>query len=180
MEKTVVFRGKTITYTLTYKTVKNVNMRIKQGGKVFVSANPAVPQTFIDSFVLANAAHILKLQEAAAASEKKQYFTEKEIKEFIVSFCEKVYPYFAARGVKYPEIKFRKMTSKWGSCTPAKQLLKFNTNLMFAPPECVEYVVWHEFTHFLQANHSKAFYAELEKVCPNWKTCRKKLKNVSY
>ena len=179
MEKSVVFENKTITYELVYKKVKNINMRIKPGGKVFVSANRWVSGRAIDSFVLSKAKYILKMQAACGEKEKKQYFTENEIRLFIVSFCEKAYPYFAQKNVSYPEIKFRKMISRWGSCNPAKRILTFNINLMYAPPECAEYVVWHEFTHFLQANHSKAFYAELEKVCPDWKMCRKKLKNVS-
>ena len=57
--------------------------------------------------------------------------------------------------------------------------ITFNTNLMYAPPECIEYVVLHEFCHFLQANHSKLFYAELAKVCPDWKEMRKMLKNIN-
>ena len=179
MEKTVVFENKTITYTLVRKKVKNINMRIKPDGKVFVSANKWVSESFIDEFVLSKAKYILKTQEMYANREKKQYFLEEEIRAVILSLYEKAYPYFAARGVGYPEIKFRKMTSRWGSCNPAKKILTFNINLMYAPPECIEYVVWHEFTHFLQANHSKAFYAELEKVCQGWKICRKKLKNIN-
>lgn len=179
MEKTVVFENKTITYTLVRKKVKNINMRIKPDGKVFVSANKWVSESFIDEFVLSKAKYILKTQEMYANREKKQYFLEEEIRAVILSLCEKAYPYFAARGVGYPEIKFRKMTSRWGSCNPAKKILTFNINLMYAPPECIEYVVWHEFTHFLQANHSKDFYAELEKVCQGWKICRKKLKNIN-
>ena len=179
MEKSIVFENKTITYTLIRKKVKNINMRIKPDGQVLVSANRWVSEKLIDEFVLSKAKYILKAQDSYSKKEKIQYFTEDEIKAFIISFCEKAYPYFARKGVKHPEIKFRKMTSRWGSCNPSKRIITFNTNLMYAPQECIEYVVWHEFTHFLQANHSKDFYAELEKVCPDWKICRKKLKNVS-
>jgi len=179
MERSIVFENKTITYTLIRKKVKNINMRLHPDGQIIVSASRWVSEKFIDEFVLSKAKYILKAQEAYAKKEKIQYFTEEEIRPFILSFCKKAYPYFKEKGVSYPEIKFRKMTSRWGSCNPSKKILTFSTNLMYAPPECVKYVVWHEFTHFLQANHSKAFYAELEKVCPDWKICRKKLKNVS-
>ena len=95
-----------------------------------------------------------------------------------VQLCGAVYPYFKARGVKYPQIKFRKMVSRWGSCQPTKGILTFNTNLMYAPKECIEYVVAHEFTHFLQANHSDKFYKELEKICPDRKMRQKQLKEI--
>ena len=33
---------------------------------------------------------------------------------------------------------------------------------------CIEYVVVHEFTHFLQPNHSKKFYQQLAMFMPDW------------
>ncbi len=110
---------------------------------------------------------------------QKQYVTEEVICDVISEICKKVYPYFQKRGVAYPEIKFRSMVSRWGSCHPTKGILTFNTNLMYAPPACIEYVVLHEFTHFFQANHSNEFYEELAKVCPDWKEHRKRLKEIS-
>ena len=49
---------------------------------------------------------------------------------------------------------------------------------MFAPLECIEYVVLHEFTHFLVANHSKEFYDELSRVCPDYKELKNKLNDI--
>ncbi len=43
-------KGK-ISYTLTRKPVKNVNLRIKPDGAVLVSASPRVPVKFIDGFI---------------------------------------------------------------------------------------------------------------------------------
>lgn len=94
----------------------------------------------------------------------------------VTKTCEAVYPHFAARGVKYPEIKFRRMTSRWGSCQPAKGILTFNTALISVPRECMEYVVVHEFAHFLRPDHSAFFYAEVEKLIPDWKKYRKALR----
>ena len=81
--------------------------------------------------------------------------------------------------IKYPEIKFRKMVSQWGNCRKEKGILTFNTNLIYAPYECIKYVILHEFTHLLQPNHSSAFYNELAKICPDWKMHRKKLSEIS-
>ncbi len=93
----------------------------------------------------------------------------------VTKACEAVYPHFAARGVMYPEIRFRRMTSRWGSCQPTKGILTFNTALISVPRKCMEYVVVHEFAHFLQPNHSALFYAEVEKLVPDWKKHRKGL-----
>lgn len=43
-----------ISYLLTRKPVKNVNLRIKPEGEVLVSANNSVPLDFIDAFIEKN------------------------------------------------------------------------------------------------------------------------------
>ena len=49
---------------------------------------------------------------------------------------------------------------------------------MFAPAECIEYVVLHEFAHFVHPNHSKDFYALVEKLMPDWKERREMLQGA--
>lgn len=181
MIKEIFLNGTKIQYELQYKKVKNINLRIKPDGTVHVSANKRVSQKIIEDFVLSKAEFIqkaLEKYENTRTQTQKHYFSEDEIRGVIINLCEKVYPHFEKRGIKYPQIKFRKMVSRWGSCHLAKGILTFNTNLMYAPTECIEYVVAHEFTHFLQANHSSKFYEELEKFCPDWKARRKRLKEI--
>ncbi len=170
-----------IAFGLLYKKVKNINMRIHADGKITVSANRFVGKKQIEDFVRSKADFIQKAKADFAQKQSKpktKYFEADELIQTIHSLCEKVYPYYAGKGVLYPKIKFRKMVSRWGSCHTSKNILTFNTNLMYAPYECVLYVVLHEFTHFLQPNHSALFYAELEKVCPTWKIQKNILKGI--
>ncbi len=181
MVREIELNNKTIQYDLQYKKVKNINLRIKPDGSINVSANKRVPQKVIDEFIFSRADFIIRALEKyknMPVKEQIKYFAEDEVKEQILCLCKKVYPYYEEKGITYPAIKFRKMVSRWGSCHIQKGVLTFNTNLMYAPIECVEYVVYHEFTHFLQPNHSNKFYDELAKVYPNWKNCRKKLKEI--
>ena len=99
--------------------------------------------------------------------------------ETLTGLCGEAYPLFEQRGVAYPEIKFRRMKSRWGSCASAKGILTFNKALVHAPLSCVEYVVYHEFTHFLHPDHSPAFYECLAGYIPNWKALRKQLSDYS-
>ena len=182
MNREIILGDRTIKYDLQYKKVKNINLRIKPDGSINVSVNKRVPQKVIDEFIISKADFIVRALEKyknIPAAVQKQYFTEDEVKEQIHDLCNKAFPYYEKRGIKYPEVKFRKMVSRWGSCHTKKGILTFSTNLIYAPAECIEYVVWHEFTHFLQPNHSTRFYDELAKVYPNWKECRKKLKEIS-
>ena len=50
-----------------------------------------------------------------------------------------------------------------------------------APMACIEYVVVHEFTHFLQPNHSRKFYEQLSMFLPDWQERKQLLdKNTEY
>ena len=179
MKKTINSGDNNISYELTYKNVKNINLRIGSDGIVKVSANPFVPVGVIERFILSKQDFIIDtLNKLNNRPIPTQYYTQSQIKSVILDICKSVYPYYENRGVKFPEIKFRPMTSCWGNCRSVKGILTFNTNLMYAPLECIEYVVFHEFTHFLQSNHSKKFYEELSVVCPDWKDKRKMLKEI--
>ena len=87
----------------------------------------------------------------------------------IGAICCETYRIFEKYGVEFPQIQFRFMISRWGSCQAKRKVLTFNRRLIEMPKICVEYVVLHEFVHFLQADHSKRFYALMTMFMPDWK-----------
>ena len=90
-------------------------------------------------------------------------------RETVTKLCEAAYPKFGKYGIHFPEIKFRNMISRWGSCMPRKQRITFNYALASVPVSCIEYVVIHEFTHFLHPDHSPDFYRQLSVFMPDWR-----------
>lgn len=181
MLKQIKLGDKIIQYDLQYKKVKNINLRIKPDGTVNVSANRCVPQKVIEAFVFSRADFILRaldMYKTRTHIELTQYHSPEKIRDIILGICNEEYPYFEKMGIKYPQIKFRSMVSQWGNCRHKEGILTFNTNLIYAPEECIRYVVQHEFTHFLQPNHSAKFYSELSKICPQHKALRQKLKQI--
>ena len=179
MLKEIQFKDRTIKYSLIYKNVKNINLRIKPDGSLSVSVNRYVSENIVDDFLRSKETFILGvLEKFGSAGESVRYFSQEEIKKVVLDICNKVYPYYREKGIDFPTIKFRKMTSRWGSCHTKNRTLTFNTNLMYVPIYCTEYVVHHEFTHFIVPNHSQKFYEELSKSCPDWKHRRQELKNI--
>ena len=61
------------------------------------------------------------------------------------------------------------MHTKWGICRATRNEITFSYMLAAAPRDCIEYVVYHEFTHFLEPNHSAEFYAKLDSFLSDWK-----------
>lgn len=64
---------------------------------------------------------------------------------------------------------------RFGSCS-AKNRLCFSLYLMQWEREAIEYVVVHELAHIRQKNHSPAFYAEVERILPDYRQREKLLK----
>ena len=50
-----------ISYLLTRKSVKNINMRIKPEGNIYVSANNNVPIEYLDTFIIKNQQYIFSV-----------------------------------------------------------------------------------------------------------------------
>ncbi len=104
--------------------------------------------------------------------------SEKVIRQFLDKLCKDVfldiatltYGSLSDYHLEFPQIKIRDMKSRWGSCTPAKNSITLNKKLIHYPFEFMEYVILHEFVHFIQPNHSKAFYHIIENYMPDYKS----------
>ena len=237
MKRTVLLNGKLVEYELTVKKVKNITLRIKPDGSVYVSANRFVPIQIIENFMTSRADFILSALERFESrpqnapkdpeytdgksvtilgnkfilrvSEGKKnevcpffsdgYITlsvkdtsdtelcqrtfkkwQNEIcRELITELCRKTYdnnPVFSQKGIAFPALHFKSMRTRWGSCNSSGGSLNFNYMLIETPIECIEYVVMHEFVHFLHPNHSKDFYGALTALMSDWKA-RKEILN---
>jgi predicted metal-dependent hydrolase len=68
-------------------------------------------------------------------------------------------------------ITIRPLTSLWGSLA-ADDRMRLDLALVLAPPAAFEYVLVHELCHLIEANHSAAFWREVEQRFPDWKAQR--------
>jgi predicted metal-dependent hydrolase len=81
-------------------------------------------------------------------------------------------------GLDYSDIRFRKMKSRWGSCS-SKKVITLNSELIKIKKELIDYVVVHELAHITHMNHSKSFHDLVERYIFNSKKIRKELKSIS-
>lgn len=78
-------------------------------------------------------------------------------------------------GVTPTGIKITSAKKRFGSCNGNNGIC-FSLYLMQYPPQAIEYVVVHELCHIRHHNHSKAFYALVESVLPDYKEREKLLR----
>ena len=233
MKKIIFIYGKAIEYELTFKKVKNINLRIHRDGKITVSASKRVPVRFIEEFLISRSDFITSALEKFSKINKPSfeynngdelvilgrsytvknelgsrntaeitddnlvtlYTTDNSYKSRrkavirlydsiceteILSLCRTVFEELKGICQNMPEISFRKARSRWGSCYSTKKKIVLNKLLAAAPIECVRYVIYHEFIHFMHPDHSKNFYSELEKHLPEHRYLKKKLNAYSY
>jgi predicted metal-dependent hydrolase len=107
---------------------------------------------------------------------KKQLNEWYRCKAFIVfrELLEELLPKFRRYQIAAPVLMIRRMSKRWGSCTPSGRLI-LNTALIKAPKGCIEYVITHELCHVVYHHHGKPFQDLLEKMMPNWRKWKERL-----
>ncbi len=80
-------------------------------------------------------------------------------------------------GSDYGEVTVRRMKSRWGSCSPAKNL-SFNYKIVFLPRKIQQYVVVHELCHLRVPDHSQKFWGLVARTLPDYEDLNKYIREV--
>jgi predicted metal-dependent hydrolase len=70
--------------------------------------------------------------------------------------------------LSYARLTIRGQRTRWASCSRSGAM-SFNWRLLLAPPEVLDYVVWHEVCHLQVMDHSPRFWALLARWCPDYR-----------
>lgn len=104
---------------------------------------------------------------------------EKLYREKLEEYMPEKIKYYGDKLNTYPkEVKTRKMRSRWGTCYQDRKLIILNIFLSKRDKKEIDYVVAHEMAHLLEPNHSKDFYALLQRIMPEYKEIRSRMGRV--
>lgn len=172
-----------ITYIIQKSRRHSIAVRVLSDNRVLVKAPYGTPESMVQEFLVIKKEWIINQIEKQSwevqKAESLGLLSDDEIKR-IKKNARKILPerveYWAEKiGVTYGRISIRLQSSRWGSCAQNGNL-NFNCLLVIMPPEILDSVVVHELCHRKYMNHSKDFYAEIERVFPEYKRCNKWLK----
>ena len=156
---------------------RTVAVQITHAGRVVVRAPLWMSGRKIEAFLESKRSWIEKHLSRTVPSLPP--LTEEEITALMAAAKEDL-PRRAVRlatlaGVSVNRVTIRCQRTRWGSCS-AKGNINLNCLLMLCPEEVRDYVVLHELCHRREMNHSPRFWAEVERVMPDYRRHRRWLK----
>lgn len=138
---------------------------------VYVSDNEIERMVISKSKWIDEHMHMLKVQSTIDERSKLEKITFEQVKELedqAVEYIPKRVKYYAEKeNFVYNKITIKNLVSRWGSCS-TKGNLNFNCLLMLTPDYVIDYIVVHELCHLREMNHSEKFWAEVEKIMPDY------------
>ncbi|MEZ5537333.1 MAG: SprT family zinc-dependent metalloprotease [Thiolinea sp.] len=81
-------------------------------------------------------------------------------------------------GFTYNNYTVKAQKTRWGSCS-SKGNINLNYKLLLMPPEWLRYTMIHELCHTQEMNHSKRFWALVEKHMPDYQRVHQEMKNAA-
>ena len=166
---------------------KSLGLEVRDANTVLARIPTRVSDRELKAFVENHRSWILEKTEVMAEREEKRKSTPAPPPELLsktdrmkiqLKIGKRVRHYCEKMGVTVGYVTVKNQKTRWGSCS-AKGNVNFNYQLAFLPDELLDYVVIHELAHRRHMNHSRAFWAEVEKYCPDYLERREQLKEYS-
>ena len=163
-----------IEYEIDYRNIKYPRLEFKTGKLLLV-----LPRNYKDERKLIEKYKDWIYRKSLIIEEAKKKAKEKKIEERgeeeLKNIVKKLDQKFAKElRVNINKIYFRKLKSKWGSCSN-KGNLSFNILLKYLPYDLIKYVVFHEIVHLKERRHNKKFW---EIISKKFKDYEKKEKDL--
>ena len=165
-------------YRIIYSSRKSLAIQITKACEVVVRAPRGIDKTRIENFVRDHEAwintHLEKQRQFRTIHPEPDESELDRLKDEAKRLIPARVEYFSRiMGVQPVSVSFNKAKTRYGSCSSAGRI-NFSCRVMRFAPEVIDYVVVHELAHLKHLNHSKAFWAFVEKFIPDYKE-RKRL-----
>ena len=162
-----------ISYELIRSRRRTLSVEVASSGDVLVRAPLLMPKWRIDAFVQDRAEWIERSKARQAQRQRNLPDIREEDKPLYVKKAKAILPgkieqYAKRMGVTPTGLTVTSAKTRFGSCS-GKNRLSFSWRLMAYPEAAIDYVVVHELAHIRYKDHSRAFYAFIESILPDYR-----------
>lgn len=166
-------------FEIIYSDRRTLSIIVKEG-RVIARAPRGIAHSRIDAFVNKNREWIEKRIEITKNQRDPiAEMTDAQIRRLRETarayLTAKTEHYAKIMGLKFGRITITGAKTRFGSCS-SKGNISYSYRLMLYPEAAIDYVVVHELAHLVEMNHSRRFYAIVEKILPDYKERIKLLK----
>jgi len=145
-----------IEYRVVYRRIKYPRLEFKTGMLTLILPEETDPKEILErhmNWILEKANFINKTLEES----KNVILHERGIEDLKRLIESLVDEYSHELGVSIKKIFFRRMKTKWASCSP-KRNLTINTLMRYLPDDLIRYIVFHEMVHLIERRHNERFW----------------------
>lgn len=161
---------------------KRMRLAVYCDGSVVVTSPLGIQQSIIEKFIsdkkqwVRNKIQFFKSVDNKAIRKfsHKDYLENKDRALELVN--ERIRFYNKKYSFSFNNICIKNQKTRWGSCSKRGNL-NLNYKIVFLPSKHQDYIIIHELCHLKEFNHSRKFWALVEKVLPNYLEIKKELRN---
>lgn len=187
MKEFCIYQGENEIHVRVIRSArKTIGLEIREEDEVWVRIPSRLSNQELMKFIEKHRGWIMektalvkkrKEEDPFANTIPMEKLSEEELKNIKEKIVSRVRHYCGVMGVTVGKITIRNQKTRWGSCS-AKGNVNFNYRLCYLSEELLDYVVIHELAHRRYMDHSREFWSEVEKYCPDYKQRRKLLKSL--
>jgi len=151
----------TTTYNISYRNIRYPRIELKTGRLLLVLPFDCDPDKILKRHKdwIVRKTEFVKECLKHSSDKKIVERTDEEFKKLVHSFVRR---FSKQLGVQLNRIYFKKMKTKWASCS-SKKSITINTLLKHLPANLLKYVIFHEVAHLIERKHSMKFWNIIEK-----------------
>jgi hypothetical protein len=155
-----------ISYIVSYRDIKYPRLELRTGELLLVLPFGYEPEVLLNKHKDWIFKKIDFIEKCLKDSSNKEIInrTEKKFKALIYSFVKKI---SKELGIGLNKLYFRKMKTKWASCS-FKRNLTINTLMRYLPEYLIEYIIFHEIVHIIEKKHNDKFWGIISKRFNNY------------
>jgi predicted metal-dependent hydrolase len=158
-----------VEYEVIHRKVKNARLEIKSDKiRLIMPMNHFNTDEIIKNHEKWIYKKVVLIKHFQSEAEKRKLKFDLSEEDFKTMVKELILEFTRDLGVDFNKVFFKKMRSRWGSCSSRKNL-NINKYLRFLPNPLIEYVVYHEVAHLVEMSHNKTFWNIISFKYPDYK-----------